>query len=341
MNKTQSQIIKGYAILMMVFLHLFNNAGYVAGHCNNLCFVKGIPFATWMTRAMIPVALFIFISGYGLEKRREEKRREESAAKLLRLFTSFWIVSAIFVTIGHFVNPERYPGSFVNVLRNITSFDTSWNPEMWFLFPYSVMFLCRNYIFKLIDRFHPIKFLIVVYVIGLASSVVCTKWIDFVANNRYIYNIFLCINLLFSFSLGAITAKCELIEQWQKYVTKTINTHLAWVLIPFLILSKCVVSTSLYGTPYMIAFIALIVIAPHHKFVHTVLSYLGKYSMWIWMVHTYYCIYLFRLFFYSFSYPILIYIAVIGVSLLTAILLSRLQLTLTQMVSKVYTLFIH
>jgi uncharacterized membrane protein len=77
MNKTQSLIIKGSAILMMVFLHLFNNAGYVAEHCNNICTVSGLPLATWLTRAMIPVALFIFISGYGLEKRREEKRREE------------------------------------------------------------------------------------------------------------------------------------------------------------------------------------------------------------------------------------------------------------------------
>jgi hypothetical protein len=213
---------------------------------------------------------------------------------------------------------------------------------MWFLFPYSVLFRCRNYIFKLIDRYHPVKFLIVMYVIGLASGVICTKWIDFLVLNRSIYSVFLCINLLFAFCLGCITAKFQLIERWQVYTTKypSIRRY-AWTLILLLIISKCVIPTSLYGTPYLIAFIALVIIAPLPKFIDLGLSYLGKYSMWIWMVHTYYCIYLFRPFFYSFSYPILIYITVIVASLLTALLLSHLQQFLTQVVRNVYANFIH
>jgi hypothetical protein len=169
--------------------------------------------------------------------------------------------------------------------------------------------------------------LIVIYLIGLSSGVVCTKCLDFLTHHRAVYNVLLCVNLLFTFCLGAITAKHRLVERWQAYSAKRcpyIRRYAAvWIIL--LVISQCVVPTSLYGTPYLMALLALVVIAPMPRPLQSVLIYLGKYSMGMWMVHTYYCIYLFRPFFYSFKYPIGIYLAVVVVSLITAMALEWVQ----------------
>ena len=52
-----------------------------------------------------------------------------------------------------------------------------------------------------------------------------------------------------------------------------------------------------------------------------VLAELGKKSMVMWMVHTFFSIYLFHDFIYGFKYPIVIYVVLIGVSYLTSLLI--------------------
>lgn len=52
--------------------------------------------------------------------------------------------------------------------------------------------------------------------------------------------------------------------------------------------------------------------------VNKALTVLGKYSMPMWLTHTYFSIYLFHDFIYGFKYPIVIYLVLVAVSLLTA-----------------------
>ena len=54
------------------------------------------------------------------------------------------------------------------------------------------------------------------------------------------------------------------------------------------------------------------------------LAELGKYSMPMWLTHTYFSIYLFHDFIYGFRYPLLIYVVLVVVSLLTALVLMSL-----------------
>ena len=64
MSKEQSTIIKGVAILLMIFLHLFNHD--VTGDCTPLLYIGNTPFVTILTRACGPVPFFLIVSGYGL-----------------------------------------------------------------------------------------------------------------------------------------------------------------------------------------------------------------------------------------------------------------------------------
>lgn len=64
-SKDNSLLLKGFALLLMVFLHLFNNQANLK-EAFSLCSVQGVPLANWLSRGCSPVGLYLFVSGYGL-----------------------------------------------------------------------------------------------------------------------------------------------------------------------------------------------------------------------------------------------------------------------------------
>lgn len=110
MTRQQSQMMKGVAILLMISLHLFNQEGNVA-LCRNLLFIDGTPLVLILSRASNPVAFFLILGGYGLY-RVYEKGDKHRWSRLAKLMIHYWIILLIFVTIGHFIRPAAYPGSF-------------------------------------------------------------------------------------------------------------------------------------------------------------------------------------------------------------------------------------
>ena len=70
MNQTlislkQSQALKGCALFMMVFLHLFNQMTNLQTTFS-LCEIDGVPLVNFLSRGMNPVGFYMFLSGYGL-----------------------------------------------------------------------------------------------------------------------------------------------------------------------------------------------------------------------------------------------------------------------------------
>lgn len=53
MSKEESLIVKGVAILMMLYLHLFNQMTNVA-ICDNMIFIGNMPFTYILSRATTP-----------------------------------------------------------------------------------------------------------------------------------------------------------------------------------------------------------------------------------------------------------------------------------------------
>lgn len=65
MTKQETQIMKGVAILLMIFLHLFNQMSNVE-LCRSFIYIGDIPFVYWLSAAANPVAFFLILSGYGM-----------------------------------------------------------------------------------------------------------------------------------------------------------------------------------------------------------------------------------------------------------------------------------
>jgi hypothetical protein len=56
MTKQETQIMKGVAILLMIFLHLFNQTRNVE-LCESFIYIGNMPFVYWLSAATSPVSL--------------------------------------------------------------------------------------------------------------------------------------------------------------------------------------------------------------------------------------------------------------------------------------------
>lgn len=206
MNRQETQIMKGVAILLMLFLHLFNQQGNVA-LCNTFLFIDDIPLVSYLVRAANPVSFFLILGGYGMYCvwQKGDKHRWSRIGKLM---LHYWIVLTMFVCIGHFMHPDRYPGGWQKVLGNVTCFDTSYNAEMWFLLPYVCLTLLSPWLFKFCERFRVRYVLLVSFVISLGTSFIISRYgALYLYHNMWVYNPYLIVHLSFAFLLGAMAAK--------------------------------------------------------------------------------------------------------------------------------------
>ena len=117
---------------MMIFYHLFNRVGAdYHGLCQPLLYIGERPLVNIIANACHPVAFFLILSGYGLSYVWENKGNNlrQQGRRILKLYISYWIVMAIFVGMGCFINPAQYPGDFWSIIGNITAVKTM--TSMW------------------------------------------------------------------------------------------------------------------------------------------------------------------------------------------------------------------
>lgn len=213
MTKQESQTLKGVAILLMLFLHLFNQLPYVE-ECHNLISIGGLPLVYILSRATNPVAFFLILGGYGMYKVNEKSHDRHRWSRILKLFLHYWIILLIFLSIGHFLYPAKYPGSASALIANLTAFHTTYNGEMWFLFPYVILSLLAPWIFKQMSRFKAWQVIGVTLIIHLCTSFCISRYgAQYLYNNMWVYNPLLVLHLLFSFSLGAMAARTQFFEK--------------------------------------------------------------------------------------------------------------------------------
>lgn len=65
----------------------------------------------------------------------------------------------------------------------------------------------------------------------------------------------------------------------------------------------------------------------------TLLKFLGKHSLNIWLIHTWLCYYLFKDFIYGFKYPLLIFIVTITLSIFVSIVVEWIYTQIGKIVS--------
>ena len=321
MSKEETSIIKGLAILMMLWLHLFND-GHVEA-AMPLWFIGGQPVVNLIARACNPVDLFIILSGYGFRHTyyHGDIGVKAQLKRLLKLYICFWLTLAIFVGIGSFVNPIAYPGSFTKLLLNITSLDLTYNYETWFLFPYAIVSLFARSIFRLQNKIGNLWSLVIWAVFCLASGFAISRnLIPQVSLVGVVFSkILVCLEFVFPFMIGSCLYDIAVRNNGLK--VSWLNSWKSMALLIILLISHTFFRSQASNPLYAGGVVILMNNISFPSFVNKILTVLGKYSMPMWLTHSYFCYYLFHDFIYGFRYPLVIYIVLIIVSLMTAYLI--------------------
>ncbi|MCI6160841.1 MAG: acyltransferase [Prevotella sp.] len=325
MSRSQTNILKGVAILLMIFLHLFMRVGEsYKGLCQPLIYIGNEPLVHILTNASNPVAFFLIFSGYGLSYSSFHKKYgiRKQFLRILKLYVTYWIVCIIFVGIGNFVQPSHYPGTWKDIVLNITAVSCTWNYEIWFLFPYVMLAMSSMLIFHVMDKIGDIFSVVLSFILMLACGYVISKSVSSGTDLGALSILLVYLELLFPFILGVwLHHRTEM----HRPIFKTTSLKAA-LLLCLLIVVECNLPTDADDSVYAFVFVLLFLNFSLPGHIQRILAYLGKYSMPMWLVHTYFCTYLFPDFIYGFRYPILIFIVLCLISLAVAILISRVSL---------------
>lgn len=329
MTRQQSQMMKGVAILLMIFLHLFNQEANV-DLCHNLLFIDGTPLVYILSRAANPVAFFLILGGYGLYKVYEKGDRHRWS-RLVKLMIHYWIILLIFIVVGHFIYPSHYPGSLTKILSNVTGYHTTYNGEMWFLLPYVILSACAKPLFTFLKRFRASMVVIVTLAIHLGTSYCISRYgTSFLFSNYWAYDSLLVLHLLFNFCLGAMAARNNFFERLLVVAKKSgyINILACGGVIALVVIS-CIFK---YNFFYAFGVIVCLLCVKLPRWMKTTLVRLGDQSMNMWMIHSWFCYYLFHDFIYSFSYPLLIFIILTGISYACSVLVNKIALPIERII---------
>lgn len=310
LTKEKSLQIKGIAIIMMLFLHLFCYTKNIE-LCQNYIYINGIPLAQLLTRATYPVPFFLILGGYGLYilYRRQDNRR---VVRIFKLYLHYWTILFVFLIIGYYINPNLYPGTLHKFFINISTYETTYNTEMWFLLPYSILSIASVWVFRIFDKCKTSVVVVGTLIIHLITSYGISRYADSFFYSHYgIYNLWLVLHILFHFSLGAMAAKSDLFGRIKEHFDKSNIKYKFY--IPYLLMLSLVIINCVFKYNYFYAFLMILCLCliDFSDSVKQLLSSFGRQSMNMWMIHSWLCYYLFHDFVYSFKYPVLILVVLV------------------------------
>ena len=331
----QTNIVKGVAVLMLLWHHLFFNSPETAVLYRSVFQVMGIPAEALISVfCKVCVAIFMFLSGYGmfisyegfLKKDRQYKNaftRDVTFVKnrLIKLLSSYWVIYIIFVPLGLFfgksflevygANPLHWLADFFGISHLLFGTAYTMNGTWWYMSVIIVYYL----IYPLLHRLCKYSAELL-----LAVSLIITMMFP---------NIRELQALLLPFAFGMYVSYRNIFEILSRLINKM------WI--------RGVVSGIIIAT---FAFIRYRYLSNKMKFdfafgfgiilltywfigkipiVNKVLEEFGKKSGLIFMFHTFIYYSYFKDFIYSFKYSVLIFAVLAVICFIVAALLELLM----------------
>ena len=306
-----SYILKGLALLLLLCHHLFfgNEELYDdirLYHDYTLFHSMGI-----VSKAC--VALFVFLSGYGLSEKHKGcenlNKKKFYIHRFRKLYSNYWIIWCLFIPISIFWLGPSVDG-IVGIIRLLSDFlgisiflgFSFYNTTWWFFSCILALYLFYPFLRKWIQSGH------FFFMITISIVLVLLPFEYFKAVWRY----------LPAFVLGICFSEYDLRP----------SLHLcAWISILLLLLIERLYVS--YGI-FIDSLIASIIVIIYSKvrlatIIKRIFEYLGRHSMNIFYFHTF----LFHIWFQDYIYksrnPIIIYLTLLLTSLLISELIERLK----------------
>lgn len=327
LTRKQIKMIKGIAILLMLLLHLFCTKSY-EGLFTPLIMIGDIPLIYYIGLfGDCCVAIYSFCSGYGLLLNYDQAQKDyirHNLKRLLKLYINYWIILIIFVVIlGTLLGRgDQYPGSLNTFILSFLGVANDYNGAWWYLATYIILVLLSPITHKVVKRYNPIGICIVSLGIYLVSYLQRIKGIIIVDNEIIAWllrQVALWGTSLFPFIMGSLFAE----KKWFTWIFKRFNEIRFKNIIIILVIVGMGVAHGFIETLFIAPFIGIGLIILFHLLdkpvpISNLLVLLGEHSTNIWLSHMFFCSIYFKTQMYALKYPILIYIGLVVICLITS-----------------------
>ena len=316
----ETQTIKALAIMAMLFHHLF----YLHPEYGLVTFVTA-------NACKVCVALFVFLSGYGMAMTFPQKSKNKLKTNVLflgkryaKFFLNYWFVFAVVVPLGVFVfgrSLEDAYGGNANICHSLVldilgrQEDHSYNVTWWF----------NSFITVLWIMFPLFYWMMKSHIVAP-----CALILFFVNPDDIMYPLhFVAMGLpsyILPFSLGIFCALrrdaiSRFLNRCSPLFVLSFSCIATIILLYFRGVQFFVFFSRFRVDPFAVFFIILTIIGicrlTNRKFLF--LQYVGRHAMNIYLVHTFIYSYFFADFIYGFKYPVFIFGVLFAITLLVSI----------------------
>ena len=332
-GKSESAKVKGFAILLMVVHHLFGIEKTVLFYSSDI--LKDIA-----SYGKICVALYAFMSGYGLYCSLTSKGTLKPVSRVFKIYLKYWITILIFfIPFALMFDSSQIHIGISKLVLNFAGVYCTIDPNIWFLFPYIafiVLFPVMVNLVKLLKSkaaqiFLDLFLFIILPIILVVFLDNSLNWqgsgiVNYLLNN-VLYSIFVMIPF---FSLGYIFSKYKLFSKikcnnWNRYLK--IAFAIVLMIATYFIRKISIYSaygmtyTDLLIAPLLIISFVMLVNSINLKPINIVFDKLGKLSTSIWLVHYLYCQGALMWLTYMPKYSVLIMLLAFALSIVSAIII--------------------
>lgn len=314
LSKSDMKVLKGIAILFMLLLHLFCRKD-VHGLYETFPTINGVPFIYYLALfgdACVPI--YCFASGYGLFRTEQGTNSffRKNLIRVFKLLINYWIVLAVFVSVGFLLGLPEFPGSSRKFLLNFFVISSSYNGAWWFLQTYIILVLISPFLMKLTKKYNSANLLVISVIIYFFSYLQRIKHIlDFSHNlalGLFVNAVVLVGTSLLPFLIGSVFAKERLYSNlYKRFETIRFKNTLCFICILLLVIIHSVFESMFIAPFTALAFICLFSLMDKNSQVQKLFIYFGQHSTNIWLTHMFFYMSIFPELTFTPRYPVLIF----------------------------------
>ena len=312
-SKENTKQVKGAAIFCMIAFHLFGFPERVPSNIDHSWF--GCP----ITKALqICVPIYLFMAGYGLQSIAAKGIVTwiGIARRLRKLYASYWWIISPFVVLGLLIG--YYSFDVKEILCNYIGLTSSYNGEWWFFSLYVELLMLFYFISRIRLEWKRYLVLMITILFITRGAIKFLHWNECIIYQRHLKMILVDLNI---FMLGCFYSKFDIFGRlYNKYAFLFDNYMVAPLLLVFPLLVRAYVPmigiTELFVVPiFIIGVVNVCKLRGGGKF----FSFLGRHSMNLWLIHSFFIYYYLNSITFLINIPIIMLIIVLACSLMCSI----------------------
>ena len=333
--------LKGLAIILMFYHHLFAFPERLPKGIKfeALFEISGISSAYAVAViGKICVAIFVFLGGYGTYISCTRSSAKEAICKRTRvMYDSLWSVFVIFIPLCIAFDVKRVTEHYDDMLLNFLGLKTNYNREWWFFAPYLILVLLIPLIKKLTEKSKNLAVGIVAVCAVTAFSEILFPYLMQVSGLIYVL-VRNTVKILPGFIGGCVFAKFDVLTKIKTRFSSKVGYSIGALVAVCAIVCIRGLTGERFDYLIVMLFVPLVTVALNNKagrYVHGFLNIIGRESTNMWLIHSFFCFYVFPKLVYAPRYTPLIALWLFGLTFATAKVLTLLRKSVGLAICKV------